>query len=113
MGPASFRFELLEEKMFPQMIKEWWKELKVDGWVGYRLGTKLKLLKVKIKEWAKMNFADMKMQKTQLLEDIQNLDKKAEVGSLTGEEVAKRLTKRGISKKVKGRRNHVGTEIET
>lgn len=39
-----------------------------------------------------MNFANIKMQKTQLLEDIQNLDKKEEVGSLTGEEVAKRLS---------------------
>ena len=44
--------------------------LKVDGWARYRLATKLKLLKVKIKEWAKMNFADVKMQKAQLLEDI-------------------------------------------
>lgn len=45
------------------MIMEWWKEFKVEEWAGYRLATKLKMLKVKLKEWAKMSYADMKMQK--------------------------------------------------
>ena len=74
------------------MIMEWWKELKVEGWTGYRLATKLKMLKVKLKAWAKMSFADMKMQKAQLLEDIQNLDKKEEMGRLTDEEAGRRLS---------------------
>lgn len=41
----------LEEKEFLELIKEWWKEFRVDGWAGFKLATKLKLLKGKIKEW--------------------------------------------------------------
>lgn len=44
--------------------------MKVEGWAGYGLATKLKMLKGKIRDWAKMNFADEKTQKMQLLEDI-------------------------------------------
>lgn len=92
-GPAPSHFELmwLEENKFPLMISEWWKELTVEGWAGYKLATKLKLLKIKIKEWAKTNFTDVRMQKIQLLEDIQNLDKKEELGQLSSEEEARRL----------------------
>lgn len=64
----------------------------MDGWAGYRLATKTKSLRIKIKEWAKINFADIKMQKVQLLKDIQNLDKEEEVGCFTGEEVVKRMS---------------------
>lgn len=42
---------------------DWWKEMKVEGWEGCRLATKLKLLMLKIKEWAKKNFGDVGVQK--------------------------------------------------
>lgn len=77
-GLAPFRFELmwLEDKEFPQMILDWWKEIKVEGWAAYRLATKLNLLRFKIKEWAKKNFGDMRMQKAYMLEEIRSLDLK-------------------------------------
>lgn len=75
------------------MIMEWWKELKVEGWAGYRLATKLKFLKATIKEWAKTNFVDMGMQKAHLLEEIQNLDRKEELGQLACECQLNRMKK--------------------
>ena len=60
-GPASFRFELLwqEENNFSKLISDWWRELVVEGWLGQRLAVKLKLPKVKVKEWAKDNFGEV------------------------------------------------------
>lgn len=60
-GPNLFRFELiwLEEKEFPQLIAEWWKELQLEGWPGHRLAFKLKMLKVIIKDWAEAIFGDV------------------------------------------------------
>ena len=34
-------------------IKDWWKDLKVEGWAGYKLAVKLKSLKIKLKELVK------------------------------------------------------------
>lgn len=46
------------------MISDWWRELVVEGWPGQRLAVKLKLLKVKVKEGAKDNFAELGVNKT-------------------------------------------------
>lgn len=63
MGPFPFRFELMwfEEDQFPEKIKEWWKEIRLEGWEGFKLAAKLKELKGKIKEWAKNHFGDVGM----------------------------------------------------
>lgn len=37
----------MEEKPFLQLVKEWWMELRVEGWAGYKLAAKLKYLKQK------------------------------------------------------------------
>lgn len=60
-GPRPFRFELmwLEDKKFPTMVKEWRKKTRVEGSIGFKLPIKLKVLKGKIKEWAKNHFGDM------------------------------------------------------
>lgn len=48
-GLTTFRFELmwLEQKNFPELIAEWWKEFRVTGWAGFKLASKQKLLKGK------------------------------------------------------------------
>lgn len=76
-GPTPFRFELmwLEEKDFPGLIQGWWEEIKVEGWAGYWLAAKLKLLKNKMKEWVKENFGEVRTQKSKILAEIQELDK--------------------------------------
>ena len=72
-----------EEKKFPMLIQGWWEEIKVEGWVGHRLATKFKVLKNKITEWAKLNFGDVQVQKSNILTEIQALDKKEESGQLS------------------------------
>lgn len=58
----------------------------VEGWPGQRLAVKLKLLKVKVKEGAKDNFAELGVIKLKILEELQCLDGKEETGLLSGEE---------------------------
>lgn len=91
-GPTPFHFELmwLEEHHFPALIGEWWKEFSVDGWAGYRLAMKLKLLKNRIKDWAKDHFGDVRNAKVNILQEIQLLDKE-EVGQLQPAEESRRL----------------------
>lgn len=50
-GPTPFRFKLLWllESDLPNLIRAWWKEFGVEGWVGYMIITKLKNLKPSIK----------------------------------------------------------------
>lgn len=55
---SQFHFELmwLEEKKFPEIIKQWWKGFRVVGWAGSKLAIKIKLLKGKITEWFNNSF---------------------------------------------------------
>ena len=76
------------------------------GWVvGYRLATKLKLLKLKIKEWARNNFGEVGMRKTHLLEEIQRLDWKEEARqlSLEEDEFRRKVREEGIMWRQKSR----------
>ena len=93
MGPSPFRFELmwLHEENFSNLVQNWWEEIRVDGWAGYRLATRLKLLKTKLKELAKEHFGEVKYQKSKILAEIQSLDGKEETDQLSREEEKKRL----------------------
>lgn len=76
--------------------------MKVEGEAGYRLATKLKLLKLKIKEWAKNNFGEVGERKAHLLEEIQRLDRKEEDGLLAlEEEVTRTNLKEEFQRKVR------------
>lgn len=70
-GLSSFRFELmwLEENHFPATSLDWWNDSRVDGCAGFRLAKKLKLLKDKIKERARIYFRDVGMVKANTLEE--------------------------------------------
>ena len=46
----------------------------MEDWAAHRLATKWRLLKNKIKEWAKTNFGDVRIQKSNILPEIQALD---------------------------------------
>lgn len=56
-GPAPFRFERmwLEEPHFFDLIGNWWKEIRVDGCVGFRLAIQLKMLKSNIRSGLGLN----------------------------------------------------------
>lgn len=62
------------------------------GLAGYRLAVKLKLLKSKIKDWAKVHFGDVTNTKEIILQEIQLLDNKEEVGQLMPAEMSRRLS---------------------
>lgn len=60
-GSSPFWFELmwLEEIQFSSPVKTCWKKMKVHGWAGFQLVTKLKKLKFIIKEWMGANWGDV------------------------------------------------------
>ena len=64
----------------------------MEGWAGQRLPTKLKLLKNKMKEWAKEYFGDLMLQRPKILAEIQALDRKEESDNLTLEEEKEKAT---------------------
>lgn len=58
----------MEEPKFLDKVRDWWLEVNGEGWAGFKLSKKLKLLKVKIKEWAKEQFGDIVEEKINLWE---------------------------------------------
>lgn len=73
------------------MIKEWWKEIRIEGWEGFKLAAKLKVLKSKIKEWAKNHFGDVEKMKETILGEILALDKTEEEIRLSPSDQNRRL----------------------
>lgn len=55
---------------FPDLIKEWWQNLKVEGWAGFKLARKLKLLKGNIKHCVKNHFREVEV-KNNIFKGIQ------------------------------------------
>lgn len=77
------------------------------------MATKLKVLKNEIKEWAKENFRDMRIQKSNILADMQALDRKEELDHLTTAEGMRRLElKEEFHKKAKRGVDKVETKVE-
>ena len=52
-GPSLFRFENMWLKVdgFKDLLREWWQGFEVRGMVSFKLATKMKELKQKIKVW--------------------------------------------------------------
>ena len=55
------------------------------------MATKLKLLRFRMKEWAREHFGDERIQKSKILAEIQALDRKEESDRLTLEEEKRRI----------------------
>lgn len=64
----------------------------VEGWAGCKLEMKLKLLKGRIKDWARHHFGNVRKVKEDLLKEIQRLHNKEEEGQLLQEEECIRLS---------------------
>ena len=92
----------MKEKRFLQTVMDWWNEIQVEGRAGHRLMVKLKLLKIKLKEWAREKFGDVGMQKTTILEEIQLIDNREEMGQPSYEDFVRRLNlKEDLCRKVR------------
>lgn len=68
---SYFKFETwwLEVEGFKEKVKEWWESFNVNGRPRYILAEKLKMLKVKLKEWSK-NKGNWKQKKEDILNQI-------------------------------------------
>ncbi|KAG5617008.1 hypothetical protein H5410_016832, partial [Solanum commersonii] len=73
---SNFKFEnwWLQTKDFKERVKEWWNSAIYVGKPDYILACKLKLLKVKLKEWSKTVHGNLGMQKQSILNQLAKLD---------------------------------------
>ena len=76
-GPSPFRFENMWLKVegFQDMIRRWWWEVEVRGSASYRLATKLKEIKQKLKVWNKEVFGNLGCNKAAALQQVEFWDR--------------------------------------
>jgi len=72
---------------YRQFVKEKWNSLNVDGWGGFVLKEKLKLLKSALKEWHSVHVQNILGRIASLKTRLSDLDDKAEEDDFTVEEV--------------------------
>ncbi|XP_058068749.1 uncharacterized protein LOC131218084 [Magnolia sinica] len=79
-GPKLFRFEISWTKIkgYTEMAADWWDGFTIEGYAGYRLCCKLRMLKEKIKQWKQFELHKRALELEVLLEDLQALDVEAE-----------------------------------
>lgn len=58
---------------FDGLLENWWKGTRVDGRTGFAFAIKIKSIKSKIKEWAKIQFGDVENAKKNILAKIRSL----------------------------------------
>lgn len=65
-GPSPFRFfnQWMQHHSFKEFVSEKWNTFNIQGWGGYVVKKKLKLLKVELKKWREEVFGclDMKIE---------------------------------------------------
>ncbi|KAK2403455.1 hypothetical protein QL285_052889 [Trifolium repens] len=90
--PKPFRFcnHWLLHKDFKSFVEERWGALNLEGWMGYVLKEKLKLLKTSIKEWKKVVYGKMDDSIRVLIAKIREKDLRGEHGLLSPLEVVER-----------------------
>jgi len=91
---SYFKFEnwWLKVEGFNELVQEWWNGFTVVGCPDYKLCTKLKLLKQKLKDWSRNTFSEMTNRKNNLLEELVVLDRAQEDRELSEEELMVRAT---------------------
>ncbi|KAL5583298.1 hypothetical protein UlMin_015740 [Ulmus minor] len=79
-GPTPFRLEnmWLGHSSFRQECEKWWREIEVEGWESYKIMEKLRALKEYIKVWNKEIFGDTRIIKKEVVDKIDEIDKKEE-----------------------------------
>lgn len=72
-----FKFDnwLLEQKGFVDMVESWWSSFIVEVSLDFILAKKLKILKLKLKEWSKEAAENYETRKKDLQEKIENMDR--------------------------------------
>ncbi|KAL4202189.1 hypothetical protein AMTRI_Chr02g262430 [Amborella trichopoda] len=89
-GPKPFKFELawMEEKSLSSLIPTWWNSFsaQVNGRAGFRLQSKIRLLKASLKSWRSSVSRNFSHIKSDLLQTVQELDSLEESHPLSSSE---------------------------
>ncbi|KAL4196827.1 hypothetical protein AMTRI_Chr04g248190 [Amborella trichopoda] len=97
-GPKQFRFELvwLQEESLLTLIPLWWNSMStpIARRAGYRLQTKIQLLKAALKNWSKSIPGNYSQNETSLFHVIQSLDRLEESRPLSEQEASLRSSTR-------------------
>ena len=100
-GPSPFRFENMWLKVdgFKDLLREWWQGFEVRGMVSFKLATKMKELKQKIKVWNREVFGRLEVNKNSTLQQVEYWDGVESERSLSeGETELKKEAKESFKK---------------
>ncbi|RVW65252.1 putative ribonuclease H protein [Vitis vinifera] len=75
-GPSPFRFEnmWLRVEGFKDLLRSWWQGMVVSGRASYKLATKLKGMKQKLKTWNREVFGNLESNKLAALQQVDYWD---------------------------------------
>ena len=75
-GPTPFRFKNMWLKVddFKGLLRGWWQGIEVRGRASFRLASKLKMLKQKIKVWNREVFRRLEVNKNSTLQQVEYWD---------------------------------------
>ncbi|XP_058103553.1 uncharacterized protein LOC131247134 [Magnolia sinica] len=75
LGPKPFRFDSwVKIDSFRQIVADWWGDFKVEGFAGYKLCFKFKLLKEKIKRWKLQHLLKRQLDLDVITSQLQKID---------------------------------------
>ena len=91
-GPSPFRFENMWLKVegFKDLLRSWWQVMSVSGRASYRLATKLKVIKQKLKVWNREVFGNLESNKMAALQQVDYWDQVEGERGLTEEELSRK-----------------------
>ncbi|RVX16087.1 LINE-1 reverse transcriptase-like [Vitis vinifera] len=91
-GPSPFRFENMWLKVegFKDLMRSWWQGMSVSGRASYKLATKLKAIKQKLKAWNTEVFGNLESNKLIALQQVDYWDQVESERSLTEEEFSRK-----------------------
>ncbi|GKV46638.1 hypothetical protein SLEP1_g53612 [Rubroshorea leprosula] len=91
-GPKPFRVldAWQQHPQFKKVVEDKWKDLKVEGYAGYRCKQKLKWLKEFLKGWNKEVFGNMESEFQNVAHKVAQIDMKNEMRELADREVIQR-----------------------
>ncbi|GKV05619.1 hypothetical protein SLEP1_g17606 [Rubroshorea leprosula] len=91
-GPKPFKFfdSWLEQEGCRELIKETWSKADIQGWAGYRIKEKLKLIKEALRKWSKDFAPEIDNKINTATTEIAQIDLKGEAVQLSEEEIKKR-----------------------
>ncbi|RVW62494.1 hypothetical protein CK203_064025 [Vitis vinifera] len=91
-GPSPFRFENMWLKVegFKDLLRSWWQGMSVSGRASYKLATKLKGIKQKLKVWNREVFGNLESNKMAALQQVDYWDQVESERGLIEEELSRK-----------------------